>query len=170
MTASKRILRTAALIGGLMIAGVGASFAADQAADPAGAPHGFMHRHGGGECGGHGMFMGPMMHFHGINLTDKQKDQLFQLMHDAEPGFYQKMKALRQSRDNLHQAASMANYNPAQVRKLAEQEAQQRAELDVMHIELRHKMFGLLTPEQQKQVLDQEKRHEQWGHGPNQGE
>jgi Spy/CpxP family protein refolding chaperone len=157
------------MIGGLMITGVGASYAAEQAADPAGMPHGFMHRHDGGECTGHGMLMGPMMHFPGLHLTDKQRDQLFQLMHDAEPGFYQKMKALRQSRENLRQAASMANYNPSQVRKLAEQEAQQQADIQVMHIELRHKMFALLTLEQQKQVLDQEKRHEPWGYGPNQG-
>ena len=158
MKVSQRFVRAAVLAGGLVLAGVGISYAAGDEGNGQWQHHGFCQRPEGGPMGGHGMFMGHM-HFPGIHLTDKQKDQLFQLMHDSEPGFYQKLKALRQSRESLHQAAGFANYNPAQVRQLAEAEAKQKAELEVMHIELRHKMFALLTPEQQKQVQEHEKHH-----------
>lgn len=157
MSKGKRWLAVAALAAGLAAAGIGIS----QAESSGGMPGCWHHHEGGMDMGG----AIPGMHFHELKLTDQQRDQLFKLAHDMEPTFYQKMKALRQSRDSLREAESFANYNPERVRQLLDVDAKQHAELQALHSELKHKMFAVLTPEQQKQVIAHEKQHP-WGmHG-----
>jgi Spy/CpxP family protein refolding chaperone len=158
MSKGKRWLAVAALAGGIIAAGIGIS----QAEPMSGAPF-CGHHHGGMGMGMGGPMFG--MHFHGIKLTEQQKDQLFKLAHDMEPTFYQKMKALRQSRESLREAESFANYQPQRVRQLLDTQAKQHAELEALHSELKHKMFAVLTPDQQKQVIEHEKQHPWNMHG-----
>lgn len=113
---------------------------------------------GGHEWGWHHPHHG--LELHGVRLTDQQKEQFDKLKQDTKPAFEAKMKALHQTGESLRQAGGFANYNAAQVRQLADQQAKQLADLTVLKIELRHKAFALLTPEQQKQALEHEKKHQ----------
>ncbi|MDN0085099.1 Spy/CpxP family protein refolding chaperone [Crenobacter sp. SG2305] len=163
MTRTKRFLSAMALASFLL--GVGSVSAAEPIAPPPSdhapmgddLPHGEWHDMGHGGLG-FGMSMRGMLPLHELNLSSAQQDKVFQLMHDAEPALYQKMKALRATRESLASAAGFSAYDPAQVRKLAEQQGRQMADLITFRSELRHKLYGLLTPEQQQRL----KQHEQW--------
>jgi len=149
MTQTKRLIRAAALA--MALSGAGAmAYAMPEWGGQEQAHEGGWHRHHGHDG----------LDLHGVKLTEQQQDQLFKLKHDAAPMFHEKMQALRQNHDSLRQAASFASYNPAKVRQLADAQAKLVAELHVLRIEQQHKAFALLTPEQQKQVMEREQRRD----------
>jgi Spy/CpxP family protein refolding chaperone len=169
MTRTKRFLRAMALASFLL--GAGSVSAAEpttpvpvdppSAMEP-GSHHGECHGMGHDEPG-FGMPLRGLLPLHDLKLSDAQQDKVFQLMHDAEPALYQKMKALRATRESLATAAGFSAYDPAQVRKLAEQQGRQMAELISYRSEMRHKLYAQLTPEQQQQLKQREQRR---GHRP----
>jgi len=165
MTRTKRFLRAMTLASFLLGAGA-ASAAEPNGMDRSGPPpamdqqqgdwHGMHH---GGEDG-MGMPGHALLPLHGLKLSDAQQDKVFQLVYAAEPALYQKMKALRATREGLRSAAGFSAYDPAKVKQLAEQQGRQMADLISFRSELRHKIYGVLTPEQQQQLKKREVGHE----------
>jgi Spy/CpxP family protein refolding chaperone len=102
-------------------------------------------------------FSGPG-HLHGLmralDLSDDQRDKIFDIMHAQTPAARDKMKELRKGRDDLHAATVAANYDAKKVRELANAQAKVIADLIVMRTETFNKVYGLLTPEQQKKVAE----------------
>lgn len=98
---------------------------------------------------GFGQFRGVMR---GLDLTDEQRDKIFDIMHAQAPATRDKMNELRKAREELRAAATAKSYDAKKVRELANAQAKAMADLIVMRAETFSKIYGLLTPEQQKKV------------------
>jgi Spy/CpxP family protein refolding chaperone len=103
-------------------------------------------------------FGGGPGHLHGLmralDLSDEQRDKMFDIMHAQAPAARDKMEELRKGRDELHQATIAKRYDAKKVRELANAQAKVITDLIVMRTETFNKVYGLLTPEQQKKVAD----------------
>lgn len=110
---------------------------------------------------GHHSHSGPSW-LHGVQLSDTQKDQVFQLVYAQAPALHEKYKALRHIRSDLRKATMSDQYDSARVSKLASDEAQTRSSVTVIRAELRHKIYMLLTPEQKKQLMQQRHAPSNW--------
>lgn len=100
--------------------------------------------------------------FKHLDLSEAQRDQLFEIRHNQRPAMREKMKELRQSRSALRELAAAESSDEAKVKAAAEQQSRVRAELIVMRTEAMHTMLQVLTPEQ-KQKLS-EKRQQRFQH------
>jgi periplasmic protein CpxP/Spy len=117
--------------------------------------------HGGGR---HGHGMGLLARR--LNLTQAQRDKIFKIRYDAQPAMRDKMKALRQSRLALRDAATSDTYNAEQVHKLAQAQANVMADLIAMRTEIRNRVYHVLTPDQQAQVKQWRQNGPRRGFGP----
>lgn len=93
--------------------------------------------------------------FDGINLTEQQRQQMRDLMHQARKESPQ--IDLRQM-ETMHQLVTAQNFDQAAVRAQAEKIAQRQVDRQVEMARIRNLMFNLLTADQ-KQALNQ--KHEQ---------
>jgi Spy/CpxP family protein refolding chaperone len=103
---------------------------------------------------GPGAFMGEhMLHYYtqALNLTDDQQTQAKTMLNDAKPTFKALMQQQRQIDQQLHSQAE-GNYDAKQVQALAAQKAQIQQQLTVAETQLHHRMYQLLTPDQQTQL------------------
>lgn len=101
--------------------------------------------------GGMGRLHGLMR---GLDLTDDQRDKIFDIMYAQVPAARDKMKELRKGHDALHAATTAQAYDAAKVRELANAQAKLMADLIVTRTETFNKAYALLTPEQQKKVAE----------------
>ncbi len=94
-----------------------------------------------------------------LNLTEAQKGQIKTLLEAA----HTTMAPLQQKMDDVHKQLEVATANgqfdEAQVRALATQQAQLMAETIVEHQRIKSKAYGLLTPEQRVKADEMHKRH-----------
>jgi protein CpxP len=111
---------------------------------------------------GHG-FQGPGMHGRGegpshadmlehmsraLNLSDEQKTQVKAIMDSTEStasGIHAKLDDVHKQ---LGAATANGQFDEAQVRTLANQQAQLEADMTVEHFRAMSKVFSILTPEQ----------------------
>ena len=110
---------------------------------------------------GHG-FQGPGMHGKGegshadmlehmsreLNLTDAQKQQVKAVMDSVVPtaeGLHAKLEDIHKQ---IGAATANGAFDEAQVRSLANQQAQLEADLMVEHLRAMSKVYSILTPEQ----------------------
>lgn len=118
---------------------------------------------GGAHAGGSGdHMMGKRLRrmMHKLDLSEAQRDQIFEIMHERMPAAREKMKELRKGRDALHDAARAESYDSEQARALAEAQAAVLAELMVMRTETFNQIYGVLTPEQREKAAQWRKeRH-----------
>lgn len=140
---------------------------------PQGGPGTHRGEHGGaGHFGGHRMGMMGGEHLppflRGLELTEAQRDKIFELQHAVAPRERELLKTVRSSRDALHQLAHGDGFDAKEARRLAEQHAKAVGELALLHAETGAKLRAVLTPEQRKQADEQrsrfERRHD--GHRP----
>ncbi len=96
--------------------------------------------------------------FKRLNLTEAQRDQMFEIRYAQKPAMRSKMKELHRARQALREAATADNYDLRQVQTLAQAQAKTLAEMIVMRTETRHKIYAILTPEQRQQ-LSQMREH-----------
>lgn len=89
-----------------------------------------------------------------LDLTEAQRDQVFAIMHGKRPMVREKMKALRAGRRALKDLAMTENYEPEQVRELAEAQAELQTELMVMRTTTFNAVYGLLTPKQREKLAE----------------
>ena len=177
-----KLLAATLLAGGLTAFAARPAFAAPDG-DGIGPDH-CESRHGGpggngdaGHGGGHRMGMmggsGPMgmmrgdhlpPFLRGLDLSDAQRDKIFELQHAMQPRQRELMKAVHSSRDALHDLAHGDGFDAKQARQLADQHARAVSELALLHAETGAKLRALLTPEQRKQADEQRSRFERRRH------
>jgi protein CpxP len=93
--------------------------------------------------------------FDGINLTEQQRQQMRDLMHQARKDSPQiNLKQM----ETMHELVTARSFDQAAVRAQAEKIAQEQVDRQVEMARIRNLMFNLLTPAQ-KEVLNQ--KHEQ---------
>ncbi|HEV7475369.1 MAG TPA: Spy/CpxP family protein refolding chaperone [Pyrinomonadaceae bacterium] len=128
--------------------------------------HGFQERreHGGGP-GGHGDMLEHMARE--LNLTDAQKEQVKTIFASAESSGKDIHAKLEEIHKQLDAATANGQFDEAQVRTLANQQAQLEADMMVEHLRAKSKVFAILTAEQRVKA---EEMHKQMGpmrrHGP----
>src|SRR5882724_722784 len=107
-----------------------------------------------GHFGHAGMFGGPGMMFHRLDLTDAQKAQVKDIMTKERPTLRPLFQQLAQSRMQLRQYQASGNFDETQVRALATQQAQLMTELTVQRTRIQSEMMKVLTPEQKTKLAD----------------
>jgi Spy/CpxP family protein refolding chaperone len=107
--------------------------------------------------GGHGL--------RGLNLTEEQRDKIFDIRHAQEPAVRAKFKELREARSNLEALTHAPTYDEAKVRALTDKSAAVMAELARMHARTEHQIYQILTPEQRKQFEERKAQREEMGPG-----
>ena len=126
-------------------------------------------------CGpmGGGMEMGAAMsgemnmhHLRGLNLSEAQRDKIFDLMHAEAPQMRERGKAIRKAHDELRALGASADYSDARAQALADASAKAMADMALAHVRLEHKIVEVLTPEQRQQFADMQMRRGQQPAGP----
>jgi len=146
---TKKSALAAALAAGI----IGLAVAAPASARPHG---GYGHHHGAdgpgfeGRGGPRGELGGRMMRE--LDLSEAQRNQMFEIRHAAQPAAHDKMNALRKNRVALREAATAKEYDAGRVRALADEGAKLQADLAVMRIETQQKTLAVLTPEQRAKL------------------
>ena len=105
--------------------------------------------------GGPGMG-GEMMlpHLRGLNLSEAQRDKIFEIMHAQAPLMREKAKAVRKAEDDLRALAAADDYSDAKARALADAAAKAISEMSLARARAERQVFEALTPEQRKQLAD----------------
>lgn len=106
--------------------------------------------HGG--PGMHGGMMPP--HLRGLNLTEAQRDKVFEIMHNQAPAMRDKAKAWRKAEDDLRALAAAPDYSDAKARSLADAAAKAKSEMTLARVKAERQVFEVLTPEQRKQLAE----------------
>jgi Spy/CpxP family protein refolding chaperone len=87
-----------------------------------------------------------------LDLSEQQRDKIFEIRYAQEPTVRDKLKALRKVREALRESATAENYDAQRVHNLADQQARILADLAVMRTETFHRIYGVLTPEQKQKL------------------
>ena len=154
----RNITRTlmATLVGATILAG---SACVKAAADDMPMHH--MPEHGG--MGTHGGDFTP--HFlHGLELTDAQKDKVFELTYAQIPALREKHKELHKIHEELHKLALSNDYDDSKAHALTTRGAAVMASIGDMMAKTDNRIYQLLTPEQ-KQQLAKHEAHRDHEHG-----
>lgn len=105
--------------------------------------------------GGHGMG-GEMMppHLRGLNLTEAQRDKVFEIMHAQAPVMRDKAKAVRKAEDDLRALTAAADFSDAKAHSLADAAAQAMSDMMLARAKGERQVFEVLTAEQRTQLAD----------------
>lgn len=113
-----------------------------------------------------GMFGGHALAFftHRLDLTDAQQAQAKDIMAKEKPTLQPLLQQLGQTRHQLRQFEESGNFDEAQVRAIATQQAQTLTELTVQKARIEAELVKILTPEQKiklTQMMDRRERRMQ---------
>lgn len=89
-----------------------------------------------------------------LQLSDEQEDRIFALLHEQAPLRRQRERSLQTLQHEMQQLARADTLDTARLRKLADDAALQRAELDVLHVSTAVRLRAVLTAAQRK-TLDE---------------
>ncbi len=105
--------------------------------------------------GGPGMGGGMMPpHLHGLNLTEAQRDKIFEIMHAQAPAMREKGKAVFKAEADLRALTASPDYSDAKARSLADAAAKAMSEMTLARAKAERQVFEVLTPEQRKQLAE----------------
>lgn len=107
--------------------------------------------------GGPGMGMGGGMmppHLRGLDLTEAQRDKVFEIMHAQAPVMREKGKAVFKAQADLRGLAASPDYSEAKARSLADAAAKAMSEMTLARAQAERQVFEVLTPEQRKQLAE----------------
>ena len=110
---------------------------------------------GRGSMGKRGGERGDEMRPHylrGLNLTEAQRENFFEVMHAQAPLMREKVKAQLAAEDDLRQLAATPDYSEAKV--LADGLGKSVAEMALVRVKSDRQIFDILTPEQRKQLAE----------------
>lgn len=93
-----------------------------------------------------------------LDLSDAQRDQVFNIVYKQIPELRAKKIALRKGRLALREASQSDNYDTQRIRELADAQAKTLSELMVMRAETFHKVSAVLTPEQREHLRQMQAR------------
>ena len=101
----------------------------------------------------------PMMMLRGLNLSDAQRDQVFNIFHQQAPAFHEQMKQVRSARQALMQLAAADSFDDARARQAADAEAKALSGLALLRAQTVHRVREILTPEQRSRLDEMAQRH-----------
>jgi len=95
----------------------------------------------------------------GLDLSEAQRDQIFEIRHAQAPAMRAQMKAVHAARKDLRELALAPQYDAAQAQASADALAKATSQMALIRIDAMRKVLAVLTPEQ-RQKLDE--RRAQW--------
>ena len=106
-------------------------------------------------------------HLGRLDLTEAQRDRIFDLMHAQAPIQRNAAKALAKAQGELQALTSAPDFSEARAKELADAVAAASAEMTLNRVRTERQVFDLLTPEQRKQLAEMKaERPRQRGDGP----
>ncbi|HSH08527.1 MAG TPA: Spy/CpxP family protein refolding chaperone [Burkholderiales bacterium] len=144
----------ACLLAGSLALGVPASASADDIRQVSASGDwrgGGMHHRGRGDR--------MMRMLRGLDLSEAQRDQIFQIRHAQAPAMRAQMKAVHAARKDLRELALAPDYDAAKAQASADALARATSQMALMRIDMTRKVLAVLTPEQRQQL---EQRRAQW--------
>lgn len=100
----------------------------------------------GGEMGPH--------YLRGLNLSEAQRDKVFEIMHGQAPLMRDKAKAQQKVEDDLRQLTAAPDYSEAKARALGDALGKSVAEMALARAKVDRQIFEILTPEQRQQLAE----------------
>lgn len=94
----------------------------------------------------------------GLNLTEQQRDQVFELMHKEAPARYSAAKQARAQHDALQKLAAAERFNEGEAKKLADTIGKAHADMTLQRLKTERQILALLTPEQRQQAANSPQR------------
>ncbi|MCD6673963.1 MAG: Spy/CpxP family protein refolding chaperone [Burkholderiaceae bacterium] len=112
------------------------------------------HRGGGPMFGARGHGRHGDAFLRGLDLSEQQRDRIFEIRHAAEPKMREQAKALRDTRGEFARLALSPGYDEAKVKALADRNAQAISEMAQLRARSMNEIYKVLTPEQQAKVQE----------------
>jgi Spy/CpxP family protein refolding chaperone len=96
-----------------------------------------------------------------LNLSEIQRDRIFDLMHAHAPAMRDQAKAIRKAQMELRRLGLSGEYSETKAQALAEASAQAMAKMAQRHARTDQQIYQTLTPEQRKQLEERTARRQQ---------
>lgn len=103
----------------------------------------------------HPMMMGAGMmppFLRGLDLTEQQQDQVFELLHKQAPAMHDNAKALKAAHEELRTLAQAQTFNAAGAKQAADKVGQAEAAMALLHAQTDVQLRALLTPAQRDEL------------------
>lgn len=127
--------------------------------DGMGAKAGFGHHGMGGD--------GLPHHLHRLDLSEAQRDRIFDIMHAQAPAQRNAMKAMHKAQNDLRDLTAAPDFSEAKARELADAAAAAMGQMALTRAKTERQVYDVLTPEQRKQLADMKTEHpRRHGDGP----
>ena len=156
MNKRNKIIAAVVAISGLAVAVPFVAHADSAGAACDGGRHGGHHRmfgeHGGIDQGG--PMGGSERVLKRLDLSEAQRDQIFELRHAQAPQMRAKWKEARSARGALRELAWSGDYDAGKAAELARQGADAMAEIAGMRAKLQADIYQLLSPEQRTRLAE----------------
>lgn len=104
-----------------------------------------------------------------LDLSEAQRDKVFEIMHAQAPQMRERAKALHKAEGELRSLTASADYSDAKARMLADAAARAMAEMTLARVKTERQVYELLTPEQRKQYAEAKPHERRHGMGPGRG-
>lgn len=105
--------------------------------------------------GHHGMGGDFMPRYLGrLDLTEAQRDRIFDIMHAQAPVQRNAAKALFKAQNDLRELTAAPDFSEAKAKELADAAAAATAEMTLNRARAERQVFEVLTPEQRKQLAE----------------
>ncbi len=104
--------------------------------------------HRDGKPGG----MSPRGWLQGLDLSEAQRDKVFEIMHAQAPRMREQAKLVRTARAELGGLTTAPALDPAQLKAASDKLARALADMSASRVSTRNQIFQLLTPEQKQQL------------------
>lgn len=107
--------------------------------------------------GHHGMGMGGdamPRHLNRLDLTEAQRDRIFDIMHAQAPIMRNTAKAMHKAQSDLRDLTAAPDFSEAKAKELADAAAAAMGQMALNRAKTERQVFDVLTPEQRKQLAD----------------
>lgn len=102
---------------------------------------------------GPGMDGGRMPRYlHSLNLSEAQRDRVFEIMHGTAPAMREKVKAVRNAEESLRRLVLSAEYTEPKARALSDGAAKAMAELALARAMAERQIYEVLSAGQRSQL------------------
>jgi Spy/CpxP family protein refolding chaperone len=99
-----------------------------------------------------------------IELSEQQQDGIFNILHKYATANRESEKVLHKSSTALHALGNTNKYDEATAKTLAQSIGKASADLALIHVQVDHQIYDLLTPEQRARIEQGGNRFDRWPH------
>ncbi|MGO3743502.1 Spy/CpxP family protein refolding chaperone [Kerstersia sp.] len=105
-------------------------------------------------------------HFERLDLSEAQRDQLFNIRHQAEPALHESRKALRQASRELRDLGRAKKLDTDALKRASDALGNAVAEEARLRVQRDNALYHVLTPEQRAQLAERRQENRRGMHQP----